>query len=88
MLGKWLLPSLAMKVKATHQQYSRDKVQRFVNYPSLKAPIEILTVYSRLESKSSRQDFFTNIVAKVNSGEVPLEEMTAHASTLMYGPPI
>ncbi|KAI4861117.1 putative cytochrome P450 [Hypoxylon rubiginosum] len=65
MLGKWLLPSLAMKVKATHQQYSRDKVQR------------------RLESKSSRQDFFTNIVAKVKRGEVGLEEMTAHASTLI-----
>ncbi|OTA96863.1 hypothetical protein M434DRAFT_392544 [Hypoxylon sp. CO27-5] len=65
MLGKWLLPSLAMKVKATHQQYSRDKVKR------------------RLESTSSRQDFFTNIVAKVKSGEVGLEEMTAHASTLI-----
>ncbi|KAI1409848.1 putative cytochrome P450 [Hypoxylon sp. FL1857] len=64
-LGKWLLPSLAMKVKTTHQQYSRDKVRR------------------RLESESSRQDFFTNIVAKVKSGEVGLEEMTAHASTLI-----
>ncbi|KAI2601919.1 putative cytochrome P450 [Hypoxylon sp. NC1633] len=64
-LGRWLLPSLATKVKATHQQYSRDKVQR------------------RLESKSLRQDFFTNIVAKVKSGEVELEEMTAHASTMI-----
>ncbi|KAI1206783.1 putative cytochrome P450 [Annulohypoxylon truncatum] len=64
-LGKWLLPSLATKVRATHQQYSRDKVR------------------SRLESKSSRQDFFTNIVAKVKSGDVGLEEMTAHASTLI-----
>ncbi|KAI1091695.1 putative cytochrome P450 [Rostrohypoxylon terebratum] len=64
-LGKWMLPSLATKVRATHQRYSRDKVR------------------SRLESKSSRQDFFTNIVAKVKSGEVGLEEMTAHASTLI-----
>lgn len=32
-LGKWLLPSLATKVRATHQRYSRDKVRRFVKYP-------------------------------------------------------
>ncbi|KAI0883025.1 putative cytochrome P450 [Annulohypoxylon maeteangense] len=40
-------------------------------------------VKSRLESKSSRQDFFTNIVAKVKSDDIGLEEMTAHASTLI-----
>lgn len=41
-------------------------------------------IASRLHSKASRQDFFTNIVAKVKSGEIEQEEMTAHASTLMY----
>jgi cytochrome P450 len=40
-------------------------------------------VQRRLECQSPRQDFFTNMVAKVKSGEVDLEEMTANASTLM-----
>ncbi|KAJ8128638.1 hypothetical protein O1611_g4996 [Lasiodiplodia mahajangana] len=40
-------------------------------------------VKKRLESTSTRQDFFTNLSEKVKSGEVPLEEMTAHASTLI-----
>ena len=40
-------------------------------------------VRKRLESESPRKDFFTNIVSKVKAGEVSLEEMTAHASTLM-----
>ncbi|KAK9771323.1 putative Cytochrome P450 monooxygenase [Seiridium cardinale] len=39
---------------------------------------------NRLDSKSSQQVFFTNIVAKVKSSEFGSEEMTAHASTLMY----
>lgn len=38
----------------------------------------------RLNSISTRQDFFTNIAGKVKSGEIDKEEMTAHASTLMY----
>ncbi|CAJ2506368.1 Uu.00g004980.m01.CDS01 [Anthostomella pinea] len=40
-------------------------------------------VKRRLDSESPRQDFFTNLTHKVKSGEVPLEEMTAHASTLI-----
>ncbi|RYP13362.1 hypothetical protein DL765_006903 [Monosporascus sp. GIB2] len=40
-------------------------------------------VRMRLESSSQRNDFFTNIAAKVKSGDVSLEEMTAHASTLI-----
>lgn len=40
-------------------------------------------VRKRLESESPRKDFFTNIVSKVKTGEVSLEEMTAHASILM-----
>ncbi|KAK3684172.1 cytochrome P450 [Podospora appendiculata] len=62
--GSWLLPSLAMRVRAKHTRFSREKVQR------------------RLESDTGRQDFFTDIAEKVKSGEIPLEEMTAHASTL------
>jgi hypothetical protein len=42
-----------------------------------------LTSARRLESTSPRQDFLTNVVEKVKSGEVPLEEMAAHSSTLM-----
>ncbi len=38
---------------------------------------------SRLASKSSRKDFLTNLVEKVENGEIDREEMTAHASTLM-----
>ncbi|KAM5458304.1 hypothetical protein MaudCBS49596_000217 [Microsporum audouinii] len=37
----------------------------------------------RLESKSPRKDFLTNLVQKVETGEVGREEMTAHASTLI-----
>ncbi|MCJ1269464.1 Cytochrome P450 monooxygenase orf9 [Lobaria immixta] len=40
-------------------------------------------VASRLESKTSRKDFMTNLAAKVADGEVSKEEMTAHASTLI-----
>ncbi|KAI0516780.1 putative cytochrome P450 [Xylaria bambusicola] len=40
-------------------------------------------VAKRLASTATRQDFFTNIAEKVKSGQVPLEEMTAHASTLI-----
>lgn len=38
----------------------------------------------RLENELPREDFLTNMVAKVKSGEVSLEELTAHSSTLMY----
>ncbi|KAF2753069.1 putative cytochrome P450 [Pseudovirgaria hyperparasitica] len=40
-------------------------------------------VQRRLEGADNRQDFLTNITDKVRSGEVSLEEMTAHASTLI-----
>ncbi|KAL2829469.1 cytochrome P450 [Aspergillus cavernicola] len=40
-------------------------------------------VEQRLNSKNNRQDFLTTIVDKVQSGEIPKEEMTAHASTLI-----
>ncbi|KAK3343535.1 cytochrome P450 monooxygenase [Lasiosphaeria hispida] len=40
-------------------------------------------VKKRLDAKTARDDFLTNLVAKVRSGEVPQEEMTAHASTLI-----
>ena len=39
--------------------------------------------FRRLQSTSQRQDFFTNLVSKVKSGEVEMEEMAANASTLM-----
>lgn len=41
-------------------------------------------VKQRLEELTMRQDFLTNLVSQVKSGAVPEEEMTAHASTLMY----
>ena len=40
-------------------------------------------VKRRLEAKTDRHDFFTNLVTKVQNGDVDEEEMTAHASTLM-----
>ncbi|KAI2706025.1 hypothetical protein CBS147332_7269 [Penicillium roqueforti] len=40
-------------------------------------------VARRLESQSSRKDFLTNLVDKVENGEVGKEEVTAHASTLI-----
>jgi len=44
---------------------------------------EMLTSDRRLSSDSGRKDFMTSIVAKVESGEIEKEEMTAHVSTLM-----
>lgn len=38
----------------------------------------------RLEADTTRQDFLTNLVSKVKSGALWEEELTAHASTLMY----
>ncbi|PGG97499.1 hypothetical protein AJ79_09169 [Helicocarpus griseus UAMH5409] len=40
-------------------------------------------VEHRLSNKSARKDFLTNLVAKVENGEVEKEEMTAHTSTLV-----
>ncbi|PVI03632.1 cytochrome P450 [Periconia macrospinosa] len=40
-------------------------------------------VQQRLESKSDRKDFFTNVIQKVHSGEMSREEMVGHASTLV-----
>ena len=40
-------------------------------------------VAHRLQRKSTRKDFMSNLVAKVEAGEIEREEMTAHASTLI-----
>ncbi|KAI0407184.1 putative cytochrome P450 [Xylaria palmicola] len=40
-------------------------------------------VESRLSSKEARRDIMTNLVSKVETGEIEKEEMTAHASTLI-----
>ncbi|TRX98016.1 hypothetical protein FHL15_001226 [Xylaria flabelliformis] len=40
-------------------------------------------VQRRLDTQNARYDFFTTLASKVKSGEVPREEMTAHASTLI-----
>lgn len=36
-----------------------------------------------MANKSARKDFLTNLVSKVENGEVDKEEMTAHVSTLV-----
>lgn len=40
-------------------------------------------LFRRLANKSARKDILTNVVGKVETGEIPQEELTAHASTLM-----
>lgn len=40
-------------------------------------------VAERIQSKSSRKDFMSNLITKVGEGQVDREEMTAHASTLI-----
>lgn len=40
-------------------------------------------VTQRLETKSTRHDFMSNLIAKVDAGVIEQEEMTAHASTLI-----
>ena len=42
------------------------------------------TLRRRLASRSDRKDFMSNLVKKLENGEVQREEMTAHASTLVY----
>ena len=42
---------------------------------------------SRLASTSARKDFLTGIIVKTEAGEVSREELTAHASTLVYDIP-
>lgn len=40
-------------------------------------------VAQRLQTKSARHDFMSNLIVKVEAGEIEQEEMTAHASTLI-----
>lgn len=40
-------------------------------------------VQKRLDAQTPREDFFTSISSKVRTGEIPQEEMAAHASTIM-----
>lgn len=40
-------------------------------------------VQNRLDSKTDRKDFLTNIIQKVETGEVSHEELVGHASTLV-----
>ena len=41
-------------------------------------------VARRLEAKSPRADFMSRLIKKVQDEEMDLEELTAHASTLVY----
>lgn len=54
---------------------------RFQN-PALRAK------YRRLSGGSERKDFLSHVVGKVEAGEMPVEEMTAHASTLVSVSPL
>ncbi len=83
MIGKWLLPSLTIEVRNKHSGYSRAKVNRYE--PRSSEKMALTNSHSRLEKRhSARKDFLTNIIEQVESGEVSREEITAHASTLMY----
>ncbi|OOO06596.1 cytochrome P450 [Aspergillus oryzae] len=42
-------------------------------------------VAHRLQSSSPRADFMSRLIAKVEDEEMEMEELTAHASTLVYG---
>ena len=50
----------------------------------LQSESRTLTRYRRLKTSPSRKDFLTELVGKVESGEVEKEEMTAHVSTLVW----
>lgn len=41
-------------------------------------------VAHRLKSSSPRADFMSRLIAKVQTQEMDMEELTAHASTLVY----
>lgn len=86
-MGKLLLPRLTVQVRNRHSGYSRAKVEEYdfpSNFPWNMKTTMLSIDARRLSSTSARQDFFTNIAGKVKSGEIDKEEMTAHASTLMY----
>lgn len=82
-LGKYLLPRWTVSIRNKHTGYSRSKVAR---YDLLKLLFHYRVADNaarRLDSKTSRKDFMTNLVGKITTGEVSREQMTAHASTLM-----
>ena len=82
-LGRYLLPRWTVSIRNKHSGYSRRKVAQ---YDFLRPPFysgSANHVNRRIDSKTSRKDFMTNLVEKVTTGEVSREEMTAHASTLM-----
>ena len=82
-LGRYLLPRWTVSIRDKHSGYSRRKVAQ---YDLLKPLFEYELANDadrRLNSKTSRKDFMTNLVEKIKMGEISMEEMTAHASTLM-----
>ncbi|KAI0391819.1 cytochrome P450 [Xylariaceae sp. FL0594] len=65
-----VLAPILTAVGNKHSQYTRDKVAQ-----------RMAAAASR--DGGGRKDFMSNLVAKVESGQVDREEMTAHASTLI-----
>lgn len=73
-LGRlWLLDMLGRWLLPSLTSGVREKHSRYSRQK----------VQKRLDANTARQDFFTHITSKVQSGEVEQEEMTAHASTLV-----
>lgn len=81
-LGQWILPNLTVSIRDKHSGYSRQQIAKLVALCSLQG--ETADIFRRLANKSARKDILTNVVGKVETGEIPQEELTAHASTLMY----
>ncbi|KAI1355387.1 cytochrome protein [Xylaria sp. FL0043] len=73
-LGKWILPSLTVKVRNKHTGYSRKKVQKQVEL-LLRQRFFANVCLRRLSAENSRHDFLTNMVSKVN---IAGGETTAH----------
>lgn len=82
-LGRYLLPRWTVSIRDKHSGYSRRKVAQYDLLNPLFEYELANNANRRFDSKTSRKDFMTNLVEKIKMGEISMEEMTAHASTLM-----
>ncbi|KAI1208442.1 cytochrome P450 [Annulohypoxylon truncatum] len=68
-IGQALLPKFTVSIRDKHVGFSRRQVQNLA--------------LRRLKTKDARNDILTNIISQVENGEMSLEQLTAHSSTLV-----
>ena len=66
-----------------HSGFTRKQVEKYIAPTPDHCKYLVLNGLRRLGTRSSRKDFLSTLVEKVDSGHVDKEEMTAHVSTLV-----